>query len=239
MATIIAQVGHFYSGEVGQYYSGADRCAQQCRSGTLVSNVDHPPVWRMVRETVQQMNAECTYAAIKARVRAIYGEDSNGSALTCRIICVAVNHLSRIHYSENKKPRLLSTRYADLFHTGRGKAMLYDPEKHGAWEIAKFGDDDLIVRLADGVGENASAFSGIDEASEEAYRTFALKSHQRDYFARNLVGRGPDATLGQILRYMGWVKAHLAGRTKYSASSSQRTSARSFAMRRRKCQKFG
>jgi hypothetical protein len=40
MATIIAQVGHFYSGEVGQYYSGADNQA----SGQLAQCLRVEPI---------------------------------------------------------------------------------------------------------------------------------------------------------------------------------------------------
>lgn len=36
-----------------------------------------------------------------------------------------------------------------------------------------------------------------------------------DFYVLELkLGRGPDATLGQILRYMGWVKEHLANEKK-------------------------
>ena len=213
-----------------------------------------PPIRQMIREAVQQMNGECTYPAIKARVRSMYGDDVNDSSMTCSIISGAVNHPSRIHYNENKKPRLADTEYDYLYNTGRGKVVWYEPQKHGVWEIAKVDDDDLVVRLADGVGENASP---AVEANIDAYGMFALEAHLRDYLAKNLpklhehdaplklyrtndrdgvefqtdvgpidilatgngdfyvfelkLGRGPDTALGQILRYMGWVKEHLAG----------------------------
>lgn len=215
---------------------------------------NRPPVWQMIREAVEQMNGECTYPAIKARVRSMFGDDINDSSMTCSIISGSVNHPSRIHYSENKKSRLADTAYDYLYNTGRGKVVWYEPQKHGVWEIAKAVDGDLIVRLADGVGENPSP---VIEASADAYGMFALEAHLRDYLAKNLpklqehdaplalyrtvdrdgvefqtdvgpidilatgngdfyvfelkLGRGPDAALGQILRYMGWVKEHLAG----------------------------
>lgn len=222
-----------------------------------MSNGNRPPVWQMVKEAVQQMGGECTYPAIKAKVRSQYGDDVNDSSITCSIISGAVNHPSRIHYSENKKPRLTDTPYDYLFSTGRGKVVWYEPEKHGVWEIAKATDGDLVVRPADGVGENPSPVVEAVESNADAYGMFALEAHLRDYLAKNLpklpghdapltlyrtddrdgvefqtdvgpidllatsngdfyvlelkLGRGPDATLGQILRYMGWVKEHLAG----------------------------
>jgi len=211
----------------------------------------------MVKEAVQAMGGECTYPAIKAKIRSMYGDDVNDSSMTCSIISGAVNHPSRIHYNENKKPRIAETAYDYLFNTGRGKIVWYEPEKHGIWEIAKAGDEGLIVRLADSVGENPESAVDAVEANAEAYSMFALEAHLRDYLAKSLprlpgddvpltlyraddrdgvefqtdvgpidilatgngdfyvlelkLGRGPDVALGQVLRYMGWVKEHLAG----------------------------
>ncbi|AMP06546.1 endonuclease NucS domain-containing protein [Collimonas pratensis] len=222
-----------------------------------MNNGNRPPVWQMVKEAVQQLNGECTYQAIKAKVRSMYGDGINDSSMTCSIISGAVNHPSRIHYSDNKKPRLTDTAYDYLFSTGRGRVVWYQPEKHGVWEIAHSADGALIVRLADGVGDNPAQIAEVVEATDESYSMFALEAHLRDYLAKKLpkllghdaplalyrtddrdgvefqtdvgpidilatgngdfyvlelkVGRGPDAALGQILRYMGWVKEHLAG----------------------------
>lgn len=222
-----------------------------------MSNVDRPPVRQMVKEAVQQMGGECSYPAIKARIRSMHGDGVNDSSITCSIISGAVNHPSRIHYNENKKPRLADTEYDYLFSTGRGKVVWYEPEKQGVWEIAKATDGSLAVRLAEGVGENLGPAVETVEAASDAYGVFALEAHLRDYLAKNLpklaghdgalslyrtddrdgvefqtdvgpidilatgngdlyvfelkLARGPDSALGQILRYMGWVKKHLAG----------------------------
>lgn len=221
-----------------------------------VSDINRPPVWQMVKEAVYQTGGECTYPAIKAKIRSTYGSDINDSSMTCSIISGAVNHPSRIHYSENKKPRIADTAYDYLFSTGRGKVVWYEPEKHGVWEIARTSDGNLTVRPVDGVGENPATAEESVGASADTYGMFALEAHLRDYLAKNLptlpgetsalrlfrteerdgvefqtdvgpidilatsngdfyvlelkLGRGPDATLGQILRYMGWVKKHLA-----------------------------
>lgn len=222
-----------------------------------MGNGNRPPIWQMVNEAIQRMGGECTYPAIKAKIRSTYGDDINDSSMTCSIISGSVNHPSRVHYNENKKPRIANTAYDYLFNTGRGKVVWYEPEKHGVWEIAEAGDRDLVVRLADGVGENSTSVVEAVEATADAYGMFALEAHLRDYLAKNLpklpghdmpltlyraddrdgvefqtdvgpidilatgngdfyvfelkLGRGPDAALGQILRYMGWVKGHLAG----------------------------
>lgn len=215
------------------------------------------PIRQMVAEAVQQLGGECTYPAIKTKARLNHGSDINDSSLTCSIVAGSVNHPSRIHYGENKKPRIADTPYDFLFNTGRGKVVWYEPQKHGVWEIAKTTDGDLTVRMADGVGENPASLTESAERADEAYGMFAFEAHLRDYLARNLpklpdlstmltlyqatdrdgvefqtdvgpidilatcaagdfyvfelkLGRGPDAALGQILRYMGWVKEHLA-----------------------------
>lgn len=222
-----------------------------------MNNENRPPVWQMVKTAVQQIGGECTYPAIKAKIRSTYGDDVNDSSMTCSIISGSVNHSSRIHYNENKKPRIADTASDYLFNTGRGRVVWYEPEKHGVWEIAKASDGNLIVRLTDSDDENSTSVTDAGEASTDAYGMFALEAHLRDYLAKNLptlpgqdtpltlyrtddrdgvefqtdvgpidilaigngdfyvlelkLGRGPDATLGQILRYMGWVKKHLAG----------------------------
>jgi len=222
-----------------------------------VSIGNRPPVWQMIREAAQQMSGECTYSAIKAKVRSVYGQEVKDSSMTCSIISGAVNHPSRIHYNENKRPRFTDTDYDFLYSTGRGRVVWYQPEKHGVWEIAESNNGALIVRPADEEGENAAPIGEAAQVPDEAYSTFALEAHLRDYLAKKLprlpghdvplslyrtdnrdgvefqtdvgpidilatsggdfyvlelkLGRGADAAMGQILRYMGWVKEHLAG----------------------------
>ena len=211
------------------------------------------PVWQMARSAVEHFDREVSYSEIKQRIWEEF-PDANPSTITCQIIA-SVNHSSRTHYPENKKPRKCVGQYDYLYNTGRGKVCPYDPEKHGEWEI--FEKDDGLM----GVRQTQDGIEDLDESSSsnaEQSGTFALESHLRDYLARNLnsidefglklekfvdpngvdgieyhtnvgiidilaksqngdfyvfelkLGRGPDATLGQILRYMGWVEKHLA-----------------------------
>ena len=158
-----------------------------------MGNGNRPPIWQMVNEAIQRMGGECTYPAIKAKIRSTYGDDINDSSMTCSIISGSVNHPSRVHYNENKKPRIANTAYDYLFNTGRGKVVWYEPEKHGVWEIAEAGDRDLVVRLADGVGENSTSVVEAVEATADAYGMFALEAHLRDYLAKN-----PEVAKGQV-----------------------------------------
>ena len=213
-----------------------------------------PPVWQLLREASEHLAREVSYAELKQFIWNKY-PDVNDGTLNCQITICSVNHPSRIHYPENKKPRLCSSQYDFLYNTGRGRVALYDPERHGMWEIAKRDDGSLIVRMA---REPSTETTAPTSASEEQASVFALESHLRDYLAKNLssiadfgiplrvfsssdgrdgvefqtdvgpidilaqgsngdfyvfelkLGRGQDAALGQILRYMGWVSEHLA-----------------------------
>jgi hypothetical protein len=222
-----------------------------------MSDGNQHSVWEMIKFAVSELGGECTYSAIKAKVRSIYGENINDSSMTCSIISGSVNHSSRIHYSENKKPRLANTKYDYLFNVGRGKVVWYDPEKHGVWEIVQSADGSLAAALSDDAEESSTSIIHSAEAASETNSMFAMEAHLRDYLAKSLptlpghnsplslyraeerdgvefqtdvgpidilatydgdfyvielkVGRGPDAALGQVLRYMGWVKTHLAG----------------------------
>lgn len=213
-----------------------------------------PSIWEMVKEAASSIGREAAYSEIKKHVRDSYG-DVNESSLTCAIIASSVNHPSRVHYQENKKPRVSLGDHDFLFNTGRGRVAPYVPAVHGTWEIYEKGEGQLSVREIEG-GDEPAQLSEVEASSETSL--FALESHLRDYLEKNLskltgfesrltvyaskdgrdgvefqtdvgpidilavdefgqfvvlelkVGRGPDATLGQILRYMGWVEKHLA-----------------------------
>jgi hypothetical protein len=213
-----------------------------------------PPVWQLVREASEHFAREVTYAELKQFIWSKH-PDVNDGTLNCQITICSVNHPSRIHYPENKKPRLCTSQYDFLYNTGRGRVAPYDRERHGVWEIGKGDDGSLIVRMNQ---EPSTETTTPTTVSEEQASVFALESHLRDYLAKNLssiadfgiplrvftsndgrdgvefqtdvgpidilaqasngdfyvfelkLGRGQDAALGQILRYMGWVFEHLA-----------------------------
>lgn len=140
-----------------------------------------PSVWQLVRDAAVHFNREVTYSEIKQFVWTKY-PDVNSSTLTCQIIVCSVNHPSRIHYPENKKPRVCTGQYDFLYHTGRGRITLYDGDRHGQWEIAETPDSRLVVRLVhEGFDE-----TGAVETGDAPSSIFALESHLRDYLAKNL-----------------------------------------------------
>jgi len=93
-----------------------------------------PFVWQMIKEAVENIGCQASYSAIKEYIKSKFGE-VNDSTINAQIIVCTVNHASRVHYPENKKPRLADSRYDFLFSTGRGQVESYNPTKHGIWEI--------------------------------------------------------------------------------------------------------
>jgi len=215
-----------------------------------------PYVWQMIKEAIEKLGGKATYSEIKGHIRNKYGE-VNKSTINCQIIVCTVNHPSRIHYTENKKPRIANSKYDFLFTTGRGQVELYDLEKHGIWEIRKDEYGKLTVEQS-GLEElpGAEEAGGISE--EEKELLFPVESHLRDFIAQNIesikvdghslklymddygrdgveyptdvgpidifavdengtfivfelkLSRGTDKAIGQISRYMGWIKKNLS-----------------------------
>jgi hypothetical protein len=141
-----------------------------------------PAVWQLIDEATQQLVGEMAYADIKKHVWAKH-PDVNSSTLTCQIIICTVNHPSRIHYPENKKPRICNSQYDFLYHTGRGRVVRYDPSQHGEWEIADK-NGALLVRMSQEATDESDQASG--STCEDQGGIFALESHLRDYLAKNL-----------------------------------------------------
>jgi len=204
-----------------------------------------PFVWQMIREATVALGGSTTNVAIRDWILGHY-PGTNTSTIQAQIIVCTVNHASRVHYPENQKPRRADSQYDFLFRPERGRLELYDPARHGDWEIAKGEDGRLLVAQAEEVMETDA------EAEGEA---FAAEAHLRDYLAKHLdvvepglqlfvddegtvgvkyptdvgridilavdaqgglliielkVSRGPDAVCGELLRYRGWVRRHLA-----------------------------
>lgn len=208
---------------------------------------------QMIKEAVDNLNGCATYSEIKEYISKKW-DDVNEGTINAPIIALTVNHPSRIHYSENKKPRTSNGQYDLLYSTGRGQVVKYNPTEHGIWEIFQNEFGGLGVRQQAFIDEMGIE---IEENSQEGERMlFPLEANLRDFLIKNLrtvknlslklfindqqrdgkeyptevgpidilatdesgnfyvfelkLSKGPDRALGQILRYMGWVKNNLA-----------------------------
>lgn len=216
-----------------------------------------PPVRQMIKEAVENLGGKASYSEIKDYIWKKYG-DVNESTINCQIIACTVNHPSRIHYLGNQKPRKANDpKYDFLFSPAKGIVELYDPEKHGTWEIKRDDTGRLMVAQT-GLEERLEVEYTEELAEEGKDLLFPLESHLRDFIAQNIeaikvddrslklytdndgrdgveyptdvgpidilaideegnfvvfelkLSRGADKAIGQLLRYMGWVKKNLA-----------------------------
>lgn len=212
-----------------------------------------PFVWQMIKEAVENLNGRATYSEIKDYIRKKW-HDVNENTINAQIIVLTVNHPSRIHYPENKKPRTADTKYDLLYTTGRGQVVSYAPEEHGVWEIylnefnglgirqqavsdefepeGEIGDQDerflfpIEANLRDFLINNLKTIRGlnlklfVDEQGRDGkeYPTqvgpidiLATDENGNFYVFELKLSNGPDRAIGQILRYMGWIRKNLAG----------------------------
>ncbi|KAF2519727.1 DUF91 domain-containing protein [Flavobacterium salilacus subsp. salilacus] len=221
--------------------------------------MERPYVWQMIKEAVENLGGKATYPEIKNYIFDKWGEVNN-STINAQCLVLSVNQPSRIHYTENHKPRFTNGNlpYDVLFSTGKGQVVLYNPEEHGIWEIYKNDFDGLEIRQQ----ISNDDFEEIIEIEDEKNFVFPLEANLRDFLIKNLdtvkgkklslyidengrdgreyqtkvglidilaidekgnfvvfelkLNRGMDRALGQLLRYMGWIKKELAGDKKVS-----------------------
>ena len=153
-----------------------------------------PPVWQMVNEAVKALGGSTTNVAIRERILRQY-PGTNPLTIQCQIIGCTVNHDSRVHYPENKRPRIANGYHDFLFRTGRGKVEVFDPQRHGIWEI-RLGesgrlevaerDAQPLGRAGDGPGTLAEPESSDGGSEQPMGSGFAAEGHLRDYLASNL-----------------------------------------------------
>lgn len=218
---------------------------------------DRPYVWQMLRSGIDEIGPTTTNVQLRDWVLRKW-PGTNPNTVGAQIAICTVNHRSRIHYPENQRPRVANTKMDFLFRPGRGQLELYDPVRHGTWEIAELPDGERVVRRIEDGGGTGRGDPEPDPKVERA--GFAAEDHLRDFLVRHLqqlepglelfadpdgedgveydtgevgridilavakqgdlvvielkVGRGQDAVVGQLLRYIGWVKKHLAGERK-------------------------
>ena len=97
---------------------------------------ERPPVWRMVREAISDLGGEAANTAVRDWILERY-PGTNRNTVQCHLVVCTVNHPSGVHYTQNQKPRQADGRLDFLFRSSRGQLELYDPAKHGKWEIAE------------------------------------------------------------------------------------------------------
>ncbi|MDH4201374.1 MAG: endonuclease NucS [Phycisphaerae bacterium] len=138
-------------------------------------------VWEMVKQAADELGDSFTNKSVKNWILKRHPQ-TNANTINCQIIVCTVNHDSRIHYPQNKKPRIANGAYDFLYRPSSGLLEMYDPQKHGIWEIYCSDNGKLGVRKTDGSPEEPPGKTEPDEVGT----CFAAESHLRDYLAQNL-----------------------------------------------------
>ena len=144
----------------------------------MMKKVDKPYIWQMIKEAIENLNGKATYSELKEWILNNYN-NVNENSLNASIIVCTVNHPSRIHYPENKKPRIANSKYDFLYSIGRGSVIKYDTEEHGIWEIKEneYGNLEVGQILSD---ENLEK----DYKDNESNYLFPGESHLRDFLVK-------------------------------------------------------
>ncbi len=104
-----------------------------------------PPIRQMIRQATSALDEPFSNAAIRDWVVQRWPETNRGS-IDADIITCTVNQQSRVQYTQNQAPRVAEDeRYDLLYRVDRGRRVVYDPEVHGAWRIARTPAGDLVV----------------------------------------------------------------------------------------------
>ena len=110
------------------------------------------PVWQMVKEAViSNGSSVVSNAEILKYIADHYGAVNQGT-INAQITVCCVNRQSRINFPENHKPRIANSQYDFLYSVDRGLVTLYDPDRHGKWEITPQ-NGKLVVARFDGNSE--------------------------------------------------------------------------------------
>ncbi len=95
---------------------------------------EQPYIWQMIKEAIEYYSGRATNNEIKDYINERY-EGMNQNSISNQIMVCTVNQPSRIHFPENKKPRIANSKYDLLYSPEKGVVEQYDPQKHGHWEI--------------------------------------------------------------------------------------------------------
>lgn len=148
---------------------------------------DGSPVWRRIRKAIEALGGNTSNVDVVNWIQKRY-RGTNVNSIRAEIIVCTVNHDSRIHYPQNRKPRRSMGRLDFLFRPepGKGKLELYDPAQHGDWEIAQRDDGSLVVQRCDEPLEDQDVVPPTPDKDLSHGDAFAAERHLRDYLVQHL-----------------------------------------------------
>lgn len=105
--------------------------------------------WQLVLESVELLGGVASLDQIRAKFAADH-PSRNVINIRHELVLMSVNHPKRIHYDRAQKPRRTDSNNPvdKLFHRPDGNYELYQPEKHGIWEIYLHTNGTPAIRLS-------------------------------------------------------------------------------------------
>lgn len=131
------------------------------------------PVREMIRQAAEALDEPFSNAELRHWILARYPGTNDGT-IQCQITVSTVNQDARTNWPENSRPRVAEDpRYDFLYQVDRGSRVLYDPEMHGTWRIARTPNGVLIVVCDDEVSRpveppQATAMSPVRQSQIDA-----------------------------------------------------------------------
>ncbi len=145
------------------------------------------PIREKIRNAVEDIGGQVTNAQIIDWIEKKYGNVKQNT-IANQIMACTVNRVSRTNMPECQKPRHFDNRYDFLYQTQRGVVELYDPKRHGVWELIDHEGKTLVAK--DGVPQ-------ISDNNESPLLTFLKqKTLYRNYvpiILKALLEKGNDS----------------------------------------------
>src|SRR5581483_6187322 len=102
-----------------------------------MTTANRQTVREMVQEAVDALGGDTTNVAIRDWILKHY-PGTNPATIMAHITMMTVNHDSRVHFPQNRRPRPANDpRYDVLFGPGRGRVQRYEPARNGVWAIVE------------------------------------------------------------------------------------------------------
>ena len=104
--------------------------------------MENTPAWQLIKNVVEGGTTKKT-EIINAIL--LVNPEMNKNTIRTQITVCTVNNISRIHYSQNKKPRSEHNQNDFLYQIDKSTVVIYDPKEHGNWVIEGDGDGKVTI----------------------------------------------------------------------------------------------
>lgn len=151
-----------------------------------MSTEENPTIREIIKNAITALGGKATKKQIKGWINQNY-KNVKESSVETHLYSLSVNAPSRLHHGRNSKPRTLNSDYDFLYKINENEFELYDPAKHGNYELIEFG------------GRTAIAKDGIPISTEEESpllrflkNDIVMKANYQPIVMMTLLEKGPE-----------------------------------------------